>query len=168
MEDFTNSSTDYSTACSPILIEKKNEFSEVLSLKKPAALQPSLPIVHCDAIYTVRAQNCPLKSNGQPVTKFMLFCYPAILCMQTHIFFRILKLHVCVQVNTYVHNMCGQKRGNLPFYLSLGRNHVHLTEWFGFVNRHLWLGNFGKRNRGLRARTLRLRYPKSSVTFPFS
>ena len=27
-----------------------------------------------------------------------------------------------------------------------GRNHVHLTEWFGFVNRHLWLGNFGKHN----------------------
>ena len=49
-----------------------------------------------------------------------------------------------------------------------GCNHVHLTERFGFVNRHLWLGNFGKRNRGLRARTLRLRYLNSSVTSPLS
>ena len=54
---------------------------------------------------------------------------------------------------------------SIPF---LGHNHVHLTEWFGFVNRHLSLGNFGKCNRCLRARTLRLHYPKSSVTFPFS
>ena len=106
MEDFINSSTDYSTACSsPILIEKKNEFSEVLPLKKPAALQPSLPVVHCDAIYTVRAQNCPLKSNGQPVTKFMLFCCSAVLCRCTcmhvdTIFFT--KQHVYVQVPTYV------------------------------------------------------------------
>ena len=45
---------------------------------------------------------------------------------------------------------------------SIGRNHVHLTEWFGFVNRHLWLGNFGKRNRGLRARSVRLRFPSAN------
>ena len=48
------------------------------------------------------------------------------------------------------------------------RNHVHLTVRLGFVTQHLWLGNFGKCNQGLRARTLRLRYLKSSVTFPFS
>ena len=50
----------------------------------------------------------------------------------------------------------------------LGRNHVHLTVRFGFVTQHLWLGDFGKCNRGLRARTLQLHYLKSSVTFPFS
>ena len=44
----------------------------------------------------------------------------------------------------------------------IGRNHVHLTVRLGFVNRHLWLGNFGKRNRGLRARTLRLRLPSAN------
>ena len=54
---------------------------------KPAALQPILPIVYCDAIYTVRAQNCPLKSNGQPVTKFMLFCRPAVLTLYVDTFF---------------------------------------------------------------------------------
>ena len=110
MEDFTNSSTDYSTACACTqshFDREKNEFSEVLPLKKPAALQPSLPIVHCDAIYTVRAQNCPLKSNGQPVTKFMLFCCSAVLCRCTcmhvdTIFFRISKLHVYVQVPMYL------------------------------------------------------------------
>ena len=37
-----------------------------------------------------------------------------------------------------------------------------------FVTQHLWLGDFGKCNRGLRARTLWLCYPKSSVMFPFS
>ena len=78
-----------------------------------------LPIVHCDAIYTVRAQNCPLKSNGQPVTKFMLFCFSAVLCRcicmyVDTIFFRISKLHVYVQVPMqyllYVStNMCRQK-----------------------------------------------------------
>ena len=47
-----------------------------------------------------------------------------------------------------------------------GRNHVHLTARLGFVTQHLWLGDFGKCNRGLRARTLRLHYPKSLVTFP--
>ena len=52
--------------------------------------------------------------------------------------------------------------------LKLGCNHVHLTVRLGFVTQHLWLGNFGKCNRGLRARTLRLRYPKSSVTSPLS
>ena len=45
-------------------------------------------------------------------------------------------------------------------YFHLGRNHVHLTERFGFVSRHLWLGNFGKRNRRVRARRPRLRFPK--------
>ena len=50
----------------------------------------------------------------------------------------------------------------------IGGNHVHLTVRFGFVAQHLWLGDFGKCNRGLRARTLRLRYPKSSVTSPLS
>ena len=50
----------------------------------------------------------------------------------------------------------------------LGRNHVHLTVRLGFVTQHLWLGDFGKCNRGLCARTLRLCYPKSSVMFPFS
>ena len=56
----------------------------------------------------------------------------------------------------------------LLIFWHIGRNHVHLTERFGFVNRHLWLGNFGKRNRGLHARTLRLRYPNCSVTSPLS
>ena len=50
----------------------------------------------------------------------------------------------------------------------LGRNHVHLTVRLGFITQHLWLGDFGKCNRGIRARTLRLRYPKSSVTSPLS
>ena len=50
----------------------------------------------------------------------------------------------------------------------LGCNHVHLTERLGFVTQHLWLGDFGKCNRGIRARSLRLRYPKSSVTSPLS
>ena len=48
----------------------------------------------------------------------------------------------------------------------LGRNHIHLTVRLGFVTQHHWLGDFGKCNRGLRARALRLRYPKSSVTLP--
>ena len=38
----------------------------------------------------------------------------------------------------------------------LGRNHVHLTIRLGFVTQHPWLGDFGKCNRGLRARTLRV------------
>ena len=38
----------------------------------------------------------------------------------------------------------------------------------GIVTQHLWLGDFGKCNRGLHARTLRLCYPKSSVTSPLS
>ena len=50
----------------------------------------------------------------------------------------------------------------------MGRNHVHLTVRLGFVTQHLWLGDFGKCNQGLRAQTLRLRYPKSSVTSPLS
>ena len=44
----------------------------------------------------------------------------------------------------------------------LGRNLVHLTVRLGFVTQHLWLGNFGKRNRGLRAQTLRLRLPSAN------
>ena len=63
-------------------------------------------------------------------------------------------------------SIIGAKYNKIPSHL--GCNHVHLTEWFGFINRHLWLGNFGKCNQGLRARTLWLRYPKSSVMFPFS
>ena len=54
------------------------------------------------------------------------------------------------------------------FHIHMGRNHVHLTVRLGFVTQHLWLGNVGKCNRGLRAQTLRLRYPKSSVTSPLS
>ena len=52
--------------------------------------------------------------------------------------------------------------------LNLGRNHVHLTVRLGFVTHHLWLGNFAKCNRGLRAQTLQLRYPNSSVSSPLS
>ena len=37
----------------------------------------------------------------------------------------------------------------------LGRNHVHLTVRLGFITQHLWLGDFGKCNQGLHARTLR-------------
>ena len=50
----------------------------------------------------------------------------------------------------------------------IGRNHVHLTVMLGFVTQHIWLGDFGKCDQGLRARTLRLRCPKSSVMSPLS
>ena len=56
----------------------------------------------------------------------------------------------------------------MTFPEDLGRNHIHLTVRLGFVTQHLWLGDFGKCNRGLRAQILRLRYPKSSVTSPLS
>ena len=51
------------------------------------------------------------------------------------------------------------------FHIHMGRNHVHLTVRLGFVNQHLWLGTFRK---GLRARTLGLHYPNSSVMSPLS
>ena len=53
---------------------------------------------------------------------------------------------------------------DIDSFWCLGCNHVHLTVRLGFVTEHLWLGDFGKCNRGLRARTPRLRYTKSSVT----
>ena len=40
---------------------------------------------------------------------------------------------------------------SLYLYMYIGSNHVHLTVRLGFVTQHLWLGNFGKYNRGLRA-----------------
>ena len=43
-----------------------------------------------------------------------------------------------------------------------GHNHVHLTTGLGFVTHHLWLGDFRKCNQGLRARTLRLRFPSAN------
>ena len=54
------------------------------------------------------------------------------------------------------------------FFLDLGCNHVHLTVRLGFVTQHLCLGDFGKCNRVLCARILRLRYTKSLGTFPLS
>ena len=60
---------------------------------------------------------------------------------------------------------------SIYFKYFLGRNHVHLvhlTVKLGFVTQHLWLGDFGKCNRGLHAQTLRLRYLRSLVTFPIS
>ena len=51
--------------------------------------------------------------------------------------------------------------------INLGRNHVHLTARLGFINQYLWLEIQGNVT-GQRNQALWLRYPKSSVTFPFS
>ena len=48
----------------------------------------------------------------------------------------------------------------LTFFENNGRNHVHLTIRLGFVTQYLWLGNFGKCNRG------RYSCTNSSVTLP--
>ena len=77
----------------------------------------------------------------------------------------------CTIIVNGLTNLWSNLRIKLKYFLETGdygRNHVHLTIRHGFVTQHLWLGDFGKCNRGLHARTLRLRYPKSSVTFPFS
>ena len=128
MEDFTNSSTDYSTACACTqshFDREKNEFSEVLPLKKPAALQPSLPIVHCDAIYTVRAQNCPLKVMVSLLQNlcsfaFQLYFVDVYVCMQTQFFSEFqsymfmckylcsasyMYLQICVDKNKETHHL---------------------------------------------------------------
>ena len=71
-------------------------------------------------------------------------------------------------IKLYGHQRKVQEQMVGHLFTAKGRNHVHLTVRLGFVTQHLWLGHFGKCNRGLHARTLRLRYPKSLVTFPFS
>ena len=84
----------------------------------------------------------------------------------------ILEEMVLFMCRTYVHTSISTRsqENQYKYLLHIGRNHVHLTERFGFVNRHLWLGNFGKSNRGLHARTLfgyvtqtlRLRLPSAN------
>ena len=50
-------------------------------------------------------------------------------------------------------------------FTAYGHNHIHLTVRLGFITQHLWLGDFGKCNRGLCARTLRLRYPNKDWVY---
>ena len=72
-------------------------------------------------------------------------------------------------INNSHDNFFAKKSTELSFRkIHIGRNHVHLTVGLGFITQHLWLGNFGKCNQGLHARTLWLHNLKSSVTVPFS
>ena len=63
-----------------------------------------------------------------------------------------------------------QNTWSSPLFMGQGRNHVHLTVRLGFITQHLWLGDFGKCNRGLFVhevfgyinRSLRLRLPSAN------